>query len=171
VGVLVCLSFALFSSLAGLTASIGGFFAGVFMSRTRSFNWLDRTLHPFKIFFVAAFFVSIGLRIDIGFAAGHIGLIAGVTFLVLLINSICSAIVFRLLKYPARTSLYAGALLSQTGEFSLLACATAYQLHIINADFYKLAVTTACLSLLCSTIWITLLRKLIYRDNRALLFE
>jgi len=70
-----------------------------------------------------------------------------------------------LLRYPARTSLYAGALLSQTGEFSLLACTMAYQLHIIDSGFYKMAVTVACMSLLSSTIWITVLRKIIYRGT------
>lgn len=168
-GAVVCLSFALLASAAGLTASIGGFFAGVFMGRIKALHWLHTALHPFKVFFVAAFFVSIGLRMDIHFLTAHTGFICCITCLVILINNICSSLIFRLLRYPRRTSLYAGALLSQTGEFSLLACAMAYQLQIIDAAFYKLAVTVACLSLLCSTVWITLLRKCVYNDSRSLL--
>lgn len=126
-------------------------------------------MHPFKVFFIAFFFVSIGLRIDIGYIGRNVVLVILVTCIVLLINSILSAVVFRVLRYSLRTSLYAGALLSQTGEFSLLACSAAYQQHIIDAGLYKLVTTVACLSLLLSTVWITMLRKWIYRGSTGLL--
>lgn len=123
--------------------------------------------HDLQVF--AAFFVSIGLRIDVSFITGHWLFVTLITCAVLLINSLFSTLVFRLLKYPLRTSIYSGALLSQTGEFSLLACATAYQLHIIDAEFYKLSVTAACLSLLFSTAWITFLRKCIFNNTKGML--
>jgi monovalent cation:H+ antiporter-2, CPA2 family len=80
----------------------------------------------------------------------------------LLINSLLTAIVFRSLRFSTKESIYAGALLSQTGEFGLLACSLAYQLHIIDNDFFKSALAITGLSLLLSTIWMTTLRKLIY---------
>lgn len=168
-GALICFGFGLLASAAGLAPSAGSFFAGVFMSRVQGLGWLDKALHPFKVFFIAFFFVSIGLRIDIGYIGRNVVLVILVTCIVLLINSILSTMVFRLLRYSLRMSLYAGALLSQTGEFSLLACSAAYQQHIIDAGLYKLVTTVACLSLLLSTVWITMLRKWIYRDSTGLL--
>ena len=167
-GAVLCFGCGLLAEAAGLTPSIGAFFAGVFMSRTGTLAWLDKTLHPFKVFFTAVFFVSIGLRIDIRFIAGHPLFAVGVTSVVIIINCIFSAAVFRLLRYPRRTSLYAGALLSQSGEFSVLACATAFQLHMIDASFYKLALTTACLTLLFATAWINFLQKAIYGAGNRL---
>jgi len=166
-GALICFGFGMLAATAGLAPSIGSFFAGIFMSRTPDFDWLDRALHPFKVFFTAFFFVSIGLRIDLIYIGQHTAFVTLITGVVLLINSILSAVVFRALRYNKRSSLYAGALLSQTGEFSLLACAAAYQQHIIDAGLYKLITTIACLSLLLSTVWITMLRQWIYR-NRAM---
>ena len=60
---------------------------------------------------------------------------AFIAVIMLIINSLLSVIVFKLLRFSWQDSMYAGALLSQTGEFGLLACSLAYQLEIINYNF------------------------------------
>lgn len=159
-GGFVCLGFALLAASVGLTGAIGSFIAGIYLSRTDVFNWLESTLRPFKIFFVALFFVSIGLMLDIGYIKAHYPFILAITILVMVINSILSALVFRLLRFTWKDSFNAGALLAQTGEFGLLACTVAFQLKIIDIDFFKTALSVMGLSLLLSSIWITFLRKL-----------
>jgi monovalent cation:H+ antiporter-2, CPA2 family len=57
-----------------------------------------------------------------------------------------------MMSFSWRDSIYAGALLSQTGEFGLLACSIAYQLKIIGYDFFKAALAIMGLSLLVSSI-------------------
>ena len=164
-GMLICLGFALLASYAGLTPAIGSFVAGVYIGRTKAFHWLEIVLRPFKIFFVALFFVSVGLMLDLTYIREHYLLIILLGAVVLLINSILAAGVFRYLGFPAKESIYTGALLSQTGEFGLLACSLAYELHIINNEFFKSALAITGISLLFSTIWMTTLRKIIYRNQ------
>ncbi len=161
-GTFICLGFALLASFAGLTPAIGSFVAGVYIGRTNAFHWLENVLRPFKIFFVALFFVSVGLMLDLSYIREHYLFILVMGAVVLFINSLLTAIVFRVLQFSAKDSIYAGALLSQTGEFGLLACSLAYQLNIIDKDFFKSALAITGLSLLLSTIWMTTLRKLIY---------
>ena len=161
-GTFICLGFALLASFAGLTPAVGSFVAGVYIGRTNAFHWLENVLRPFKIFFVALFFVSVGLMLDLTSIREHYVFILLMGAVVLLINSLLTAIVFRLLQFSARDSIYAGALLSQTGEFGLLACSLAYQLHIIDHNIFKSALAITGLSLLLSTIWMTTLRKVIY---------
>jgi CPA2 family monovalent cation:H+ antiporter-2 len=163
-GGLISLGFALLASSAGFTGVIGSFIAGIYLSRTDVFNWLENTLRPFKIFFVALFFVSIGLTLDIKYITEHYKFIFTITIFVMVMNSILSAIVFKLLHFSWKNSFYAGALLSQTGEFGLLACTVAYQLKIIDIEFFKTGLCVMGLSLLLSSIWITILRRLIYRN-------
>ncbi|BAV06298.1 transporter, CPA2 family [Filimonas lacunae] len=158
-GGFVCLGFALLAASMGLTGAIGSFIAGIYLSRTDVFNWLESALRPFKIFFVALFFVSIGLMLDIHYIKAHYSFIIAVTVLVMIINSLLSAIVFKWLRFTWKDSFQAGALLAQTGEFGLLACTVAFQLNIIDIDFFKTALSVMGLSLLLSSIWITLLRK------------
>ena len=161
-GAFICIGFALVATYMGLSGPVGSFAAGIYLGRTRVFHWLGQVLRPFKVFFVALFFLSIGLMLDLRYIREHYLLIGGVSILVLFINSILSAAVFRLLHYSLADSFYAGALLSQTGELGLLACSIAYKAGIINEGFFKAALAITGLSLLLSTAWISVLRRFIY---------
>lgn len=159
-GAFVCLGFALLASKIGLSAPIGSFAAGIYLGRTTAFRWLGHVLEPFKVFFVALFFVSVGLMLDPLYIWTHKGAILSITLGLLLINSLLSASVFRLLGYTWMRSLQMGALLSQTGELGVLACTIAWRTGIIDAGFYKLCVAVTGLALLLSTAWMTILRRL-----------
>lgn len=157
-GLLISLGFGVLAEVAGLSSAIGSFVAGLCIGRTVAFDWLEHALRPFRIFFVALFFMSIGLQFDIKYLFEHGGVILGGAFLVLVSNSVLSAIVFRLLDYNWQQSLYAGALLAHTGEFGLLACSLAYNLHFIDNILYKTAIAITGTSLLLSVTWINILK-------------
>jgi CPA2 family monovalent cation:H+ antiporter-2 len=160
-GAFICLGFALLASSVGLSGPIGSFVAGIYIGRTHVFHWLGNILKPFKVFFVALFFISVGLMLDANYIKENYVQILAITILILITNSLLSAIVFRLLRYSWSNSLYGGALLSQTGELGLLACSIAYKTGIINEGFFKTALAVTGLTLLLSTIWMTVLRRLI----------
>lgn len=159
-GLFICLISGLAAEAAGMSSALGSFMAGVVVGRVETFNWLERSLAPFKIFFVTLFFVSIGLRLDVPYLFSNFSIIFLGTFFVLISNSIMSALIFRLLKFDWKESLYGGALLSQTGEFGILALSIAYKAGIIEYSLYKSGLGITCLSLLFSTIWIALLNGL-----------
>lgn len=158
-GGFLCLGFGLLAELAGLSGSIGSFLAGMMIGRLDAFRWLERTLSPFKVFFVALFFVSVGLRLDLAYISANKALILTGTLVLFLVNSVLSAFVLRLLRYGWRESFYGGALLSQAGEFGILVCSMAYKTNIIEQGLFKTGIAITALSLLFSTIWIGLLRK------------
>jgi len=158
-----CLGCSWLSSLAGLSAPIGSFGAGLWLGRAKGFGWLGTVLKPFKVFFVALYFVSIGLLVDLHYMASHWLSILVVTGAVLLMNSLLSAIVFRLLGMSWSDSWWAGALLSQTGELGLLACSMAATSGMIETGLYKLAVAVTGLTLLLSTAWTSALRAMLRR--------
>ncbi|MBS1662220.1 MAG: cation:proton antiporter [Bacteroidetes bacterium] len=164
-GVFVCLGFALLASGTGLPASLGSFGAGLYLGRTRGFHWLGDTLRPFRVFFVALFFVSVGLRLDPHYIGGHWPVVAALTFGVLVINSLLSAFVFRLMGYRWMEAFHTGALLSQTGEFGLIACSIAFEAGIVPGSFYKTCVAVTGLALLLSTGWVSVLHRFIYRGD------
>jgi CPA2 family monovalent cation:H+ antiporter-2 len=161
-GALICFGFALLAEKAGLSGPVGSFAAGIYIGRIRAFHWLEKVLKPFQVFFTALFFMSVGLTLDLTYLKANYWLIGWATLLLLLSNSLLSALVFRLLKLPWKSSLYAGALLSLPGEFGILACSLAYRLGMIDAGFFKAGIAVTAVSLLCATLWLTLLRRLIY---------
>lgn len=170
-GLSLCLGFGVLAELAGLTSSIGSFIAGILIGRTPALHWLERSLNPLRVFFVAFFFMSIGLQQDISYIITHPLLILAVTGLVLLSNSVLSALVFRALGFNWTDSFHAGALLAHTGEFGILACSLAHSIGLIDTYFFKVAIAITGVSLLLSTAWIQVhqnIFKSIGRSNELL---
>jgi len=158
-GAFICLGCALLAAASGLTGPIGSFAAGIFIGRTKAFHWLGNVLRPFKVFFTALFFVSVGVSLDLDYLKSNWIYIISITLLLLITGSILSSLVFMMLRYPVKNSIYAGALLSQAGEFSILACSFAFSLGIIGIDFFKEIISITALSLLVSSFWMATVRK------------
>ncbi|SHM10019.1 transporter, CPA2 family [Chryseobacterium contaminans] len=154
-GLFICLGFGAIAEIVGLSAALGSFVAGVLVGKISTFHWLEHSLLPFKVFFVSLFFVSIGLRLDLDYLFSNYKLIAVGTLVVLLSNSLMSSLFFRILNFSWKDSFYGGALLSQTGEFGILALSIAYKTGMVGFDLYKAGLGITCLSLLLSTVWIS----------------
>lgn len=165
-GLFLCLISGLVAEVAGMSSALGSFMAGVIVGRVKIFGWLEHSLLPFKVFFVTLFFVSIGLRLDVSYLLSNISIIFLGTFFVLISNSVMSAAAFRLLKFSWKESLYGGALLSQTGEFGILALSVAYKSGIIEYSLYKSGLAITCLSLLLSTVWVAVLDRLLKKKSQ-----
>ena len=153
-GAFICLGFAILAGFIGLSGPVGSFTAGILIGRTRSFAWLETALRPFRIFFVALFFMSIGIMLDLNFIHRNLQWVLVLTLATMLIHSSVTTFVFRALKFPWKKSLYAGALLSQTGELGILACSVAFSSGIIDEQLYKTGLTVTALSLLCASFWV-----------------
>jgi len=159
-GLFICLGFGLLAQFAGLSSALGSFMAGVLVGRVKTFDWLEHSLMPFKVFFITIFFVSVGLRLDLSYFYENYTIVLLGTLFVLISNSIMSALIFRLLKYDWKNSWYGGALLAQTGEFGILALSVAYKTDIIPYELYKAGLCITCLSLLLSTLWIAVFKTI-----------
>ena len=163
IGLLLCFGFAWMTSLLHLSAAMGAMFAGVLIAQTESMKWLDRTLIPFRVFFLSLFFVSIGLQLDWSFIRAHAGLIAVLVVFIFTINSFINAFVFRLLKETWKNSLYVGALLSQIGEFSLVLCTVAKSLNLVDDMSFQLTLAVISVTMLLSSGWVSIIRGFLFR--------
>ncbi|WP_461044037.1 cation:proton antiporter domain-containing protein [Spirosoma harenae] len=166
-GLLTCFGMAWLTQTFHLSAALGAFVAGVLVNRSGATHWLEQSLHPFRVFFLALFFVAIGLQIEVGFLVEHWSLISGLVWLVLLINSLLGALAFRLVGSSWRDSVYAGALLSQLGEFSIVLSLSARQLGLINDFIYQLTLSVVALTMLITTLWIGIIRTFVFRSQSA----
>jgi monovalent cation:H+ antiporter-2, CPA2 family len=83
---------------------------------------------------------------------------------ILLINSVINALVFRLLKVSWRNSIYAGAMLSQIGEFSLVLCLVARQQQLVDGYWYQLTLAVISVTMLFTALWISIIRAFIFRQ-------
>jgi len=165
IGLLLCFGFAWITSLLHLSAAMGAMFAGVIISQNQSMKWLDHSIAPFRVFFLSLFFFSIGLQLDWGFVMEHVTLITILVILIFGINSVINACVFRLFKETWKNSIYAGALLSQIGEFSLVLCTVAKSLELVDDFSFQLTLAVISVTMLLSSGWITIIRNALFHKT------
>lgn len=166
----ICFGLALITGVMQLSTALGAFTAGMLISSAKETQWVHERLEPFRVIFVALFFVSIGLLVDLDFLREQWWLIGIMVILVLLTNTIINAVTLIILGVNSRDSFYAGALLAQIGEFSFVLAAVGIHSNIISEFGYQLVIEVISITLLLSPLWIKFVKSLltlIYSRNEA----
>lgn len=158
---LICLGLSLLTGLAHLSTALGAFAAGILVTAAKETQWVHHALEPFRIIFVALFFVSVGLLVDLKFISDHLMQVLVLVIIVLIGNTLLNGMILRLLGYRWKESLYAGAILAQIGEFSFVLAAVGLANGIINDVAYQYTIATIALSLLISPFWILGARRVL----------
>jgi CPA2 family monovalent cation:H+ antiporter-2 len=161
----LCLGFALLFGFFQLSSALGAFLAGMLVGVARETNWVRHRLDPFRVVFVALFFVSVGMLVDVPFVAKNLVLVAGVTFGVFGVNTLINALIFRWLGDSWTYSFFAGAHLAQIGEFSFVLAAAGAAQALIPDFTHKLVIAVIALSLVLSPAWIALVGSLQRRER------
>lgn len=163
VGFCICFGMAWFSAWFGLSPAFGAFTAGIIIGQDKATQWLEKSIIPFRVFFMAFFFLAVGLQLDLAFFIGNAGTILLVTISVLITNSLINTVLFRATGNSWRDSLYGGALLSQIGEFSFVLVTTASSLGLVGNATYQVTLSVITCTMLFTSIWLNIIQKLIYR--------
>jgi CPA2 family monovalent cation:H+ antiporter-2 len=163
----LCLGFALLFGVLQLSSALGAFLAGMLVGAARETNWVHHRLEPFRVMFVALFFVSVGLLVDVPFVRDNILLVGGVTLAVFCGNTIINTLIFRGLGDSWTYSIFAGAHLAQIGEFSFVLAAAGAAQGLLPDFTYKLVISVIALSLVLSPAWIALVATLQRRPVAA----
>ncbi|QEE49861.1 cation:proton antiporter [Flavobacterium alkalisoli] len=163
IGFAICFGMAWFSAWLGLSPAFGAFTAGMVIGQDKATKWLGKSVVPFRVFFMSFFFLAIGLQLEVLFFATNFGTILLITVVVLLINSIINSGLFRLTGNNWRDSIYGGALLSQIGEFSFVLVTLAASLGLVGSYTYQITLAVITCTMLFSTLWLTVIQKMIYR--------
>lgn len=157
VALLICLGFAFGSALMGLSTALGAFAAGIIMNAARQVDWAHQRLDSFRILLMAAFFLSIGMLIDVGVIVRNWQAVVALTVAAFVSNTVINTGILRALGRPWAQSLHGGAVLSQIGEFSFVLSAVGLASGIITETTYQLTVAVIALTLTLSSTWIAVI--------------
>jgi len=160
VALIICFGCATMTAFFGLSAALGAFVGGMVIHATRSATWFHNSLHAFRVMFVALFFVSVGMMIDLKYLMEHWGTVSLIILAVYISNHFINAVVLHYFGRNWKKSLYGGALLGQVGELSFVLGASAYSAQIISDFTYQLTIMVISLTLLISPFWITFTKKM-----------
>jgi CPA2 family monovalent cation:H+ antiporter-2 len=161
-GLGICFSMALLTGLMGVSTALGAFVGGVMLGATKEASWVNDKLDSIRVIFVALFFLSIGMLLDLDFVMNNMLVISILVMAVLFLNNLVISVFLKLLGRAWRESVYAGSLLSQIGEFSFVLAATGLSLGIVADYAYQLSIAVIALSLIISPLWIISVKKLVH---------
>ncbi len=116
----ICAGVAFAGGALDLSLALGAFTAGLVVSESIYSHRILSDILPFKDLFLAIFFVSVGLLIDISVILDEWVLILTGTVALLLVKGGIAFGILKLLKIPTRSGLLAACSLASTGEFSLV---------------------------------------------------
>lgn len=162
--IVFCAAGALLMGVLGLSPALGAFVGGIVVHAAKETDWIHDNLHPFRIIFVAVFFISVGAQIDLTFLQENITIILGLMLTVFVVNQVVNSAVLRVFGSEWKEALIGGALLAQIGEMSFLVCFTAYSSGIISEFGYNLGICLISLTLLCSPLWIGMVERVVRRS-------
>ena len=156
---MLCFGLAFITGIFNLSAALGAFVAGILISVAKETHWVYERLEPFHVVFVAFFFVSIGMLVDLNFLQDNLMLALSLVVISVLINTAVNAVIMRFLGENWRDSLYGGALLSQIGEFSFVLAGVGISAAIITEFSYQMTIVVISLTLLLSPLWILFIKR------------
>ncbi|MCP5543773.1 MAG: cation:proton antiporter [Akkermansiaceae bacterium] len=116
----LCAGVAYAGGALDLSLALGAFVAGLVVSESIYSHRILSEILPFKDLFLAIFFISVGLQIDLSIFLTDWARVLLWSFSILLAKGAVVFFVLKSLQLPARPGMLAAAALSSTGEFSLV---------------------------------------------------
>jgi monovalent cation:proton antiporter-2 (CPA2) family protein len=141
---LTVISTALLANLAGLSASLGAFLAGVLLADSEFRHELEADLEPFKGLLLGLFFISVGMSANLGLLRSEPLTFLAVTVGLLLIKVLIVSLLGRLAGYKSDAARRLAFSIPTGGEFAFVLFTLAARQRLIDeatADLLVLAVT------------------------------
>jgi monovalent cation:proton antiporter-2 (CPA2) family protein len=135
------------TGLAGLSMALGAFLAGLLLAETEYRHEVEVDIEPFKGLMLGLFFMSVGMGIDYRLiAAEPFWILASVVGLFALKSTITAGLCLAF-GLPRHTSLEAGLLLGQGGEFAFIVVGLAMSLGLVGGEVGHFMLIVAGLSM------------------------
>jgi CPA2 family monovalent cation:H+ antiporter-2 len=162
----ICLTVAWLTHVAGLSLALGAFLAGAIIAGSEFSHDALAIVLPFRHVFASIFFVSIGMLLDLDFAAAHAPAILLLAALTIVLKTLVAGGAIKLVGRSVRTALLGGLSLAQIGEFSFLLLQSAAREGLVEGDTYQLLLAAALVTLAATPFTIALAPRLADRMGR-----
>ena len=175
----LCFAASATSGALGLSPAYGAFLAGIVVGNSTLRSRVIPVIEPIQSVLLVAFFLSIGLLIDLNFIWENIWGVLATSLIVIAAKSVLNIALLRKTGAPAQTALIAGLSMAQIGEFSFVLASAGFAVGALGFDIYRVAIAVTAVSLLVSPLWTAIMRRLenmasqhleTYRDALAIAY-
>ena len=149
---LACLGMAFFTEHLGFSLALGAFLAGIIVGESEYSHQVVADVAPFRDVFTSVFFISIGMLVDLAFAAAHVGAVLALTAGVLLVKMAGGGAAAAAVGLPVRVATIAAFALAQIGEFSFVLLNVGRENGLVNTQAYQLVIVVAVLTMLLTPV-------------------
>ncbi|WP_245846061.1 cation:proton antiporter [Longibacter salinarum] len=118
--VALCFLIAWIMGLADVSLALGAFLAGLIVSESPYATQALSEVLPLRTVFNAAFFVSVGMLLDVRVLLDAWPLVLGAAAVVLVLKLVITSVALLIMKMPLRIAVASGLMLAQIGEFSFV---------------------------------------------------
>ena len=133
-----CFLFVTVAELLHLSPEIGAFLAGISLAQLPISHELRRRVNPLMNFFVAVFFVSLGIQMELGGALEHWMPAVVLSLFVLIGNPFIFMWIIARMGYGERTTFLTSVTVAQISEFSFVFAALGLSSGMIGEDVLSL---------------------------------
>jgi Kef-type K+ transport system membrane component KefB len=133
-----CFLCVLGAEVLALSLEIGAFLAGLSLAQLPYSHDLQRRVHPLMNFFLAVFFVALGVQMEFGGAVQHALPAVLLSLFVLIGNPFIFMIIITRTGYGARTSFLTSVTVAQISEFSFIFAAMGLASGLIDQSILSL---------------------------------
>jgi glutathione-regulated potassium-efflux system protein KefB len=165
---LVVLGAALVMQLSGLSMAMGAFLAGVMLSESSFRHQLEIDIEPFRGILLGAFFLGVGMSLDLAVIARHWPLILAAVPAYMLAKSAGVYIVARLFRIGHSEGVYRGTLVAQGGEFAFVLYAAAAGVGLFDAVTTAILTATVVISMALTPLGVFALRWLLPEEKQSM---
>ncbi len=135
----------------GLSMEIGGFLAGLSLSKVSENFQIAAKLRPIRDFFLIIFFVTLGMKLVASDLVSILPTALVLSFFVIIIQPLIVLIIMAFLKFKKKTSFMAGLTVGQVSEFSFILMAMGLSLGQVTNKDVALVIVVGIITMTVST--------------------
>lgn len=161
---LVVVGAGLIAAVAGLSAALGAFIAGLLLAETEYRKEIETTVEPFKGLLLGLFFVSVGVGLDFSLLLAQPLLVVGLAVGLMVLNGGTIFALARLFNFKAVEAMEIALLLAAGGEFSFVILHSAVQDGLMPRPLAQTVLVSSTLSMFCIPLLAAAARAVQHRD-------
>jgi len=150
----------------GMSAALGAFIAGIIISETPYSHQITANITPFRDSFLALFFISVGMLVDLPYLKANTGAIIAWTLSLMALKSLIVVGIGLAIRRPLRVGLLAGMVLANIGEFSFVLMEQSRGANLLPPDLVNGLVVGTSLSILLTPLLLASIYRLLARATK-----
>jgi CPA2 family monovalent cation:H+ antiporter-2 len=143
----IVIGLAYVTGMAGLSLALGAFVGGMLISETIYRHQVEADIRPFRDILLGLFFVTVGMRLDLGFVLENLHRLALAVLLLVAGKGLVVLLIARLGRSTLDVAVRTAAQLAQAGEFGLVLIGLGYELKLYGADVFQVTLSAMLISM------------------------